>query len=342
MTLSPLPPAPAATANPAPIRPANSLRRTSSIDVSFPNGWTGDRLFHGRARDYLTGVAGRPGRVCAEASMEASLTTEDRTITAISADPAPGKLAQLVGQRGGSHLRLFVRETMPELLESGAPLYLLLDDISGTSLVSTWGLSHWDPDWMARAAATVPEQQRRQLEDRAGVCWGLKPGNSGLDISQARESVGRADAGELRNPADPEGWHAFPVIEGPSFRRARRIDVWHDEAAGLIRIDSAFQDSSPRPDGSRAAIHEYRLQATADARTHELLTLTPEPRILPFPECPGAVANAQRLVGRRLDGIREGVLAELRGPEGCTHLNDALRALAEVPKLAPYLALQPA
>ena len=30
--------------------------------------------------------------------------------------------------------------------------------------------------------------------------------------------------GELRNPADPEGWHEFPQIPGVSFRRARRID----------------------------------------------------------------------------------------------------------------------
>jgi hypothetical protein len=31
------------------------------------------------------------------------------------------------------------------------------------------------------------------------------------------------------------------------------------------------------------------------------------------------------------------VLNDLRGPRGCTHLNDALRALADVPKLLKYL-----
>lgn len=343
MAIAIFPPPPRETANPAPVRPGNSLRRTSSIDVSFPDGWQGDRIFHGRARDYLTDAAGAPGTVRGEATMTVSLTALDRTITAISADPAPSRLQEMVGQRGGSHLRLFVRETMPELLDSGAPLYLLLDDISGTSLVSTWGLSHWDPDWMERAAANVPENQRRKLEDRAGVCWGLKPGNSGLDMSQARGSIGQTEAGDLRNPADREGWHAFPAIDGPSFRRARRIDVVRDETAGLLHIDSAFQDSSPKPDGQRTAIHEYLLRATVDLATHRLLTIEPEPRILPFPECPGAVANAQRLVGGRLDDIREAVLNDLRGPEGCTHLNDALRALGEVPKLTRYLdALQPA
>jgi hypothetical protein len=32
------------------------------------------------------------------------------------------------------------------------------------------------------------------------------------------------------------------------------------------------------------------------------------------------------------------VLRDLRGTAGCTHLNDALRALAEVPKLVEQLA----
>jgi hypothetical protein len=35
--------------------------------------------------------------------------------------------------------------------------------------------------------------------------------------------------------------------------------------------------------------------------------------------------------------MRETVLAELAGPAGCTHLNDALRALAEVPALVERL-----
>ncbi len=120
-------------------------------------------------------------------------------------------------------------------------------------------------------------------------------------------------------------------------RRARRIDVWRD-ADGLIHLDSAFQDSAPRPEGGRAALHEYRLTGTVDPQTMELLSLEPEPRVLPFIECPGAVTNARKLVGTPLPLIREAVLRDLRGTAGCTHLNDALRALAEVPKLVEQLA----
>jgi hypothetical protein len=331
------PPPPRSTANPAPLRPAGSIRRTTSIDVAWPDGPNGDRRFHGRARDYLTPPGGRPGRVIDGASMDATLDF-DKLIKAISAYPEPAMLQRLVGERGGNHLRMVVRENLPELLSTGAPLYLLLDDISGVALVSSWAWAQWDPNWGETMRANMPDGELdKAMAARANVCWGLQPGNTGMDTERRPTDVGTADAGELRNPADPEGWHDFPVIEGPSFRRARRIDVTRDEDAGLIRIDAAFQDSSPTPSGGRAAIHEYRLVATADLDTLEILTLEPEARILPFSECPGAVGNARKLVGARIDEIRQEVLAQLRGPAGCTHLNDALRALAEVPKLAGLL-----
>jgi len=143
----------------------------------------------------------------------------------------------------------------------------------------------------------------------------------------------------LRNPADPQGWHAFAEHDGPGFRRARRIDVTRKD--DLIRIDSAFQDSAKLREGGRVAIHEYNLAATVDAESLEVLSLEPEARILPFRECPGAVHNLARLVGRNLAQVREDVLEMLRGPDGCTHLNDALRALADVPRLVEQLR-QPA
>ena len=343
MTSGSLPPPPRSSANPAPVRPAGSVRRTSSIDVAWPDGADGDRRFLGRARDYLTPPSGGAGRVLDGASFEATLDFE-KTITAITAYPEPARLQQLVGQRGGGHLRLIVHEIMPQLVATGAPLYLLLDDISGVALVSSWAWAQWEPDWSTKVRERMPKEQLDKLMSaREGVCWGLKPGNSGLDFSRpVPTTLSSADAKELRNPADPQGWHDFPAIAGASFRRARRIDVTRDEERSVIAIDAAFQDSAPTPAGGRAAIHEYRLSATADADTLEILTLEPEARILPFSECPGAVHNTRRLIGKRIGDIRGEVLEALRGPEGCTHLNDALRALAEVPKLAGYLDAVPA
>ena len=310
-----------------------------SIDVSWPDGETGGRMFVGRCRDYRTPKDGGIGSVLDEAVFHARLS-EEKTITAITATPAPAKLDSLVGVRGGNHLRLFIKETMPELITEGAPIYLPLDDISGTSLVSAMSWAHWhEENWAERMRAKFkPEEMAAMMTDRVNVCWGLAEGNSGVTGEAARNEIGGAEAGDVRNPADPEGWHELYENEGPGFRRARRIEVQRDDAAGLIRIDAAFQDSVKRKFGGRGAIHEYNLKATADLATGKLLTLEPEARILPFGECPGAIHNTQRLLGRTLFEIREAVLEQLRGPQGCTHLNDALRALAEVPKLAAYLA----
>lgn len=291
----------------------------------------------GRARDVATDAAGDLPRLLGEGEFRLRMK-EDKTITEIEATPAPPAIASLVGERGGGHLRLILSERMPELLANGDPLYLVLDDISGTALVSAFAWSQWYPDWAAKLRERMGEgEMAKMMEQRINVCWGLQEGNSGVRPDGPPDNVADADAGELRNPADPEGWHAFHDDDGPGFRRARRIDVSRDEAEGVLRIDSAFQDSAKLKEGGRVAIHEYLLRATVDLASNEILTLEPEARILPFAECPGAVHNVSRLVGRRIDEIRAEVLAQLRGPQGCTHLNDALRALADVPHLADGL-----
>lgn len=337
MTTATLPAPLRQTNMPAPVRAADSVRRTMTIDVSWPDGAEGDRLFIGRCRDYRTPAGGGAGSVIDEAEFEACLA-QDKTITAISARPSPEGIGRLVGVRGGNHLRLFIKETMPELIATGAPIYLPLDDLSGTSLVSAFAWSQWHDNWGELLRQRLgSEEFERLMESRVNICWGLAEGNSGVAPEGPPNNPAEGDAGDIVNPADPEGWHALPASEGPGFRRARRIDVTRDEAAGLIRISAGFQDSAKRRTEGRVAIHEYDLEATADLASGKLLTLTPHPRILPFSECPGAVANAQRLVGRSLHDIREAVLEQLRGTHGCTHLNDALRALADVPKLAGYL-----
>ena len=114
-------------------------------------------------------------------------------------------------------------------------------------------------------------------------------------------------------------------------RRARRLDVWVDE---MIHIDVGFQDSATSPDGvDRIAVHEYHVSASANLDTFELLTITATPTVLPYAECLGAVPNVTRLVGTDLHEFRLAVLEHLPGVEGCTHLNDVLRSIADVPQL---------
>jgi hypothetical protein len=293
----------------------------------------------GRARDYLTpkaggGGPGSAGVVCAEDSFDARIGN-DRTILAISAQPPRPALGRIVGERGGGKLRGVLAEVVPEERTGATPLYLILDDISGASLIAGWAWSQWSPGWLAemRASRTEAEMQAFQ-KSRENVCFGHIPGSSAFDLDR-RDVDAVTDAPDLRRADDPDGWHAFTVQDNVGFRRARRIDV--TLVGEQIVVDSAFQDSASRPDGGRAALHEYRLSLTADRGSLRILSIQAEPRVLPFHECPSATNNLVRLVGSPLQAMRETVLAELAGPAGCTHLNDALRALAEVPALVERL-----
>jgi Protein of unknown function (DUF2889) len=61
------------------------------------------------------------------------------------------------------------------------------------------------------------------------------------------------------------------------------------------------------------------------------------PRVLPYAECPLAAPNASWLAGTPMRALRTEVLQRLKNEDCCTHLNDALRSLAEVPLLADAL-----
>lgn len=286
----------------------------------------------GRARDIVTPISGGAPTIIAEDAFEAWLRP-DRAIVSIEATPRRPALSRLIGSRGGGGLRQALEDAVPEERRRAAPLYLILDDIAGTSLVSGWAWSQWDLNWFTTARSALKDfDLEKAFRSRLGICAGFAEGSSGLDPHADRSGT---PAPDLRNPDDPEGWHRFADQAGAvGMRRARRIDV---RLNTRIVIDAAFQDSATTPSGGRAVVHEYTLSATADAHSLRLLSVEAEPRVLPFVECPSAAANVARLVGTPLPELRERLLAELRGTVGCTHLNDALRALAEAPALAEHL-----
>jgi hypothetical protein len=320
-------------AGPAPLRRPHSIRRTATLDMTWPDGWEGALRIEGRARDAATLAAGERPRVIASAQTSVGIGA-DREIVDIAAAPARAGLERLVGCRGGGHLRAALDAFLPGERRAGTPLYLLLDDISGTSLIAGFAWSRWSEGWLERAS------RRRQRPSMEGICIGFRPGSSALgEIGQGPPSRRARPVGPLAHPDDPEGWHALPELPGVSMRRARRIDVWVD---GEIHIDAAFQDSAGDPVHGRVAVHEYRISARADVASGELVALEPDARILPFMECPSAAARALDLLGAPLAELRNVVLERLARTSGCTHLNDALRALAEVPVLLAGLrALTP-
>ena len=312
----------------APRRVPGSVRRTSSIDVDWPDGREGTMHLVGRARDIFTPPGTADIIVLDEGAFTARIDAE-RRILAISAEAAPDGLQRLVGDRAGGRLRGAIAAALPAERRDGTALHLILDDLAGTSLISPWAWSRWDPEWLVQLQRRKADPKFAAAFNRENICSGLRTGSSGL--SMAADGIAATD---LRDPADPRGWHAFPAAPGTGMRRARRIDISCDT---LIRIDAHFQDSATTPEGFRSALHEYRIRATADPVTQKMLWIEAEPRVLPFAECPLAADNAQRLVGKSLAELRETVLEELKGVAGCTHLNDALRALADVPLLMRHV-----
>jgi len=123
----------------APVRPGGSVRRTCTIDVSWPEGDMADRLFIGRVRDFHTPSSGGSGTVVDQPNSAPPLRRTRPLLQ--SRRPRAGKIDQLVGVRGGNHLRLFIKETNARADREGMPIYLALDDISGTSLVSAFAWS---------------------------------------------------------------------------------------------------------------------------------------------------------------------------------------------------------
>lgn len=328
-----LPPAPRNPAGHSPRRRPGSIRRTSTIDTTWPEGRSGLLRLVGVARDAITPLDGGAPVIQALDSIKVRMSW-DRTIREIESDPPRAQIQTLVGARGGGRLRQVLHDVLPDEKQSGTPLYLLLDDLSGASLVAGWAWSRWTDAWLApqTPASGGPAQPPRQME---GICTGFRPGSGALRPDGGSNPDQNAfEVAPLPHPDDPQGWHATEPLTGVSMRRARRIDVWVDE---LIRIDATFQDSASAPGGGRVAVHEYTLEATADPVSHRLLSVRAEPRILPYRECPAAADNVGRMVGTPLHDLRTAVLDQLAGTLGCTHLNDALRALAEVPRLVEQL-----
>ena len=79
-----------------------------------------------------------------------------------------------------------------------------------------------------------------------------------------------------------------------------------------------------------------RLTLDSQMQVRDIAVDMPE---TPYHACQGAAPAFRGLIGRRIGpGWRRAVNECVGGTQGCTHLNDALRALADVPKVAAYLA----
>ena len=318
----------------APRRRPGSVRRTTSIDSEWPEGYGHPCDMIGRGRDLLTPFDGGEPTVLATGGFRI-VASPLREILKIAIDPDRPAAQRLVGARAGGASRTVSAEHLGDL--RGTPTFQLLDDFAGASLVAAWIWSRWTDDWMARASRLAAEIAPGRARRMVDVCTGFAAGGSSLGADGLPDNMNQSstEVGPLENPDDAAGWHAMPFQQGPQKRRSRRIDLWRE--GDLIKVDAGFQDSGSNPNGGRTAIHEYRVHAEIDAATGVLAALQVLPLILPYRECPGASVKATRMIGHNVADFRDDVLATLPGTLGCTHLNDVLRSLADVPRLAGRL-----
>ncbi len=308
-----------------PPRRSCSIRRTSSVQVSWPDGMYESMHVHGAARDLMTLANPAQTEILASDQVDAVLDSHKVIMSVESSPPLPSGMA-LVGQNALKGFRKAIAPVLDEPGYAARPLAQMLDDFVGTSVISSWIYAKW---------AQIPSGiDRRTLRD---VCIGYATGSTAFDDMSNLSRSYIVPPTEVDD--DPLAFHELgPQIEA-TVRRLRRIDVWRE--GSQLMIDAMFSDSGVLRDPiHRTAIHEYRLQASAEGGDGEwrLASIAADPGALPYNECRAAPLNLNALIGTRLSELRQTVLRELRGSLGCTHLNDAARSLAEAGVLAEHLA----
>jgi hypothetical protein len=319
-----------------PPRRPGSVRRTSTVDILFPDGVSVLRL-RGHARDLVTRHDGATA-VVDEATTDVRVDLKERTVTSIDVIPKEWQIAasELVGCPSGSRFRRSLERVMPGPVANGTVLGLLLDEVPVATLVAGASLGR-------RGLITV-SAQRPRVAPLTGVCAGWIPDGA---MARAIEDGETPFMGEgppapaLQDTADPKGWHAVADLAEGAMRRWRRLDLCPSEEPGdPLTADVLFRDSYVEPDGSESVVHEYGVTAEISS-VGAVRAIEAVPHVLPGPDCPIAAGSAQRLEGMALADVRRHVRDEFTGTSTCTHLNDALRSMGDLANLMQFVTNAP-
>ncbi|OCB24397.1 hypothetical protein A5674_22875 [Mycobacterium malmoense] len=294
-------------------------RRPGSIDPVYLSG---------RARDLKTARDGTPAEV-GHARLEATVEMIARVVQHLEVEPAVANM-HLIGAPAMSGFRAAVDKAAPDLRPRRDLRYTLLDDVPVATLISGHALSASGVLGVATKSGYLPV---------ADQCAGFVTGGLLMSSFEAGDPavVTGPLAPSLDDPDDPLAWHEMATLPLHGMRRRRRLDV-NNSGEGLgIEIDAMFRDTYVRADGTETIIHEYTVESVVDFDTRTILRSEAAPRVLPWQECPGAVASATRLAGIRLNDLHFRIRQELHGTTTCTHLNDLLRSIGDAEALIPLL-----
>lgn len=308
-----------------PPRARASVRRTTSIDITRPEGLTGPVVAVLAGQDLATDADGSASVVQRVAF---SLRVDMRTGEIMSG------LDELVGRNARSGFGRLVASLFADEAEARSLRYSLLEDLPGAFLVSGFaplraGLLRGDVELSKKAGRA-----------QADICAGWATG-SPIQVALAEHghtAVPVGPSAPVVEAGDPEGWHPLDPLAVDTVRRRRQLDVRRaaagdgDGASGGLRAQAHFRDSHAGED-REMVMHEYAVTATFDDRDR-VAEVDVDPRVLPWAECPSAAASAARVVGVGLDDLARTARTDLVGPTTCTHLTSTIRSLVDVRALA--------
>jgi hypothetical protein len=322
---------PAYLSNPlptVPVRRAGALRRTMSIDIGPGRGFRSTLDMTGMARDISTGSGGADdATVLGDASVVAVFDTKHQ-LTSLETAPAASWAQALVGTRAGGGFRRHLDQVVPAA-EAGSLLRQVLDDMPAAALISGYAWLRFARREGHDPATLTPAQM---LDRMTNLCSGWR--EDGMAVASIETNLGMpiqdCPPAPVDDGADPWAWHAIGPLGRDWMRRRRCLDVTVDDDGGF-EIWAMFRDTVGDGDGVEVVLHEYAV--TASGHGAVVASVSAEPRVLPFPECPGAAAAVGDLVGCELATLSASVPEILTGIRSCTHLNDLLRALGGVADL---------
>ncbi|MDT5211534.1 MAG: hypothetical protein QOF67_3949 [Mycobacterium sp.] len=300
-----------------------ALRRTSTIDT-HPAGVVKSDVDL-RARD----VASREADgVLNAVRVRAHLV--DRVIENISSDTGDARLERLVGNRVGPGFRSTVGQALPGEVQKASLLHLLLDDWVGAALVSGYAVQH--------AAITLGIEEKLApgvADNMAGICAGFASDASLVPYAKRNNTIPSVH-GPVAPPLHVD-MHPVEPLRAHGMRRFRRLDLLPVDARSAD-FDAHFRDSHVDGDGVETIVHEYTVVGSVDTATRTISSVTANVAVLPWQECPGAIGSAARVRGMTLSELRGRIRGEFVGTRTCTHLNDTLRAIADLDALLDLTA----
>ena len=307
-----------------PPRRLRSARRTTSIDMTRDEGSLDPVYLNGRARDLWTAADGSVTEL-GSAALSATVEMIARVVRHVEVTPPVKSMSRLAGAPAMSGFRAAADKVAPALRQARDLRYTLLDDVPVATLISGHALS---------ASNLLGDVTKSGYLPVADQCAGFATGGLLLTSFEAGGTVVVTGpvAPDLDDGNDPSAWHDMSALPRHAMRRRRRIDVF-EERTGRVGIDAMFRDTYVRSDGVETIIHEYTLDAVVETETGVIVESRATPRVLPWQECPGAVASAARITGMTLPELHFRVRQELSGTSTCTHLNDLLRSVADAEAL---------